>query len=140
MTSQQPACPADPHPVDTVISTRGQSEPSCLPPARQQPPSPAANRVADRSRDRGDEEWLDHLQPDDLRQLITTLPVIEQAKGILMGYYGLGPDQAFALLQRWSSTRNIKLRRICRAIIDAAQQPSTDPYSSLRNHLDIDTR
>lgn len=35
---------------------------------------------------------------------------IEQAKGVLMLAYGLDADQAFAMLQWWSRTRNIKVR------------------------------
>ena len=47
-----------------------------------------------------------------LRAKLASLPVIEQAKGILMGRYQISPDAAFALLRRWSSHTNLKLRDI----------------------------
>ena len=59
-----------------------------------------------------------------LRAQLETLPVIEQAKGILMGRYQIGADAAFALLRRWSSHTNVKLREISRLLVEAAGQPS----------------
>jgi hypothetical protein len=49
-----------------------------------------------------------------LRAHLASMPVIEQAKGILMARYQISADVAFALLQRWSSHTNIKLRDISR--------------------------
>jgi hypothetical protein len=59
-----------------------------------------------------------------LRAQLQTLPVIEQAKGILIGRYQIEADAAFALLQRWSSHTNVKLREISRLVVEAAGQPA----------------
>jgi hypothetical protein len=58
-----------------------------------------------------------------LRAHLASMPVIEQAKGILMARYQISADVAFALLQRWSSHTNIKLRDISRWLVDAAATP-----------------
>jgi transposase len=47
-----------------------------------------------------------------LRRRLETQTVIEQSKGLLMGYYGIDADTAFALLKRWSQSSNTKLREI----------------------------
>ena len=59
-----------------------------------------------------------------LRARLETLPVIEQSKGILMARYQLDPEMAFALLRRWSSNSNHKLRHLSRLIVDAAARPA----------------
>src|SRR3954454_20646698 len=58
-----------------------------------------------------------------LRQKLASLPVIEQAKGLLMGLYGVDADTAFTILQRWSSHTNTKLRCLSAELIDAASNP-----------------
>jgi hypothetical protein len=58
-----------------------------------------------------------------LRAQLASMPVIEQAKGILMVRYQISADVAFALLQRWSSHTNVKLRDISRWLVDAATTP-----------------
>lgn len=58
-----------------------------------------------------------------LRQQLASLPVIEQSKGLLMGYYGIDADTAFAVLRRWSSHTNLKLRVISCMLVDAATEP-----------------
>jgi hypothetical protein len=63
------------------------------------------------------------VENTNLRAQVASLPVIEQAKGILIGRYQISPDAAFALLQRWSSHTNIKLRDISGLLVDAASQP-----------------
>lgn len=55
-----------------------------------------------------------------LRAQLATLPVIEQAKGVLIARYQISADAAFALLRRWSSHTNIKLREISRLLVQAA--------------------
>ena len=52
-----------------------------------------------------------------LRIRLANQPVIEQSKGILMGYYGIGADAAFDVLRRWSSHSNRKLRDISEMIV-----------------------
>lgn len=62
-----------------------------------------------------------------LRAKLASLPIIEQAKGLLMGHYHVDAETAFALLRRWSSHTNLKLRELCRLLADAAAQPATPP-------------
>lgn len=71
---------------------------------------------------------LAHDVPIPAQELIALLaklrsqPVIEQAKGVLMGYYGLDADTAFTVLKRWSQHSNIKLRAVAQAIVDGTAQ------------------
>ena len=44
--------------------------------------------------------------------------VIEQAKGSLMLAYGLDADQAFAMLNWWSSHRNMKVRELATRLVE----------------------
>jgi hypothetical protein len=60
-----------------------------------------------------------------LRAQLASMPVIEQAKGLLMARYQINADVAFALLQRWSSHTNVKLRDISHWLVDAAA--TSDP-------------
>jgi len=87
------------------------------------------------SRDRDDDQKWEQLTSADLRALLRSLPVIEQAKGMLMGNYGVDADTAFEILRRWSSIRNIKLRTLSAAITEAAGQPDSKPYGSLQSYL-----
>lgn len=58
-----------------------------------------------------------------LRVRLQSLPVIEQAKGLLIGLYGIDPDTAFELLRHWSSHTNTKLRLISERLVAAASHP-----------------
>lgn len=78
--------------------------------------------------DRGRDEGLD---TESLRRLVATQPVIEQAKGMLMGYYGIEADRAFALLVRWSSRRQVKVRELAHRLVDAAAVPDPRPFGAL---------
>ncbi len=75
------------------------------------------------------------MSHEDLRSLVATLPIIEQAKGILMAYYNIDSSTAFALLRRWSSTRNMKLSAVSAAITRAAARPANNPFESIRRYL-----
>jgi hypothetical protein len=55
---------------------------------------------------------------ENLRRKLQTLPVIEQAKGILMGRYGIPADDAFEMLRRWSQHTNTKLHLVAQTIIN----------------------
>ncbi len=82
--------------------------------------------------------WREHVEElgaEDLRRLATTLPVIEQAKGVLMGYCGCDAAAAFDFLTRWSSTQNLKVRVVAAAVVAAASRPSTKPFAELREFL-----
>ncbi|PQP14766.1 ANTAR domain-containing protein [Rhodococcus opacus] len=54
----------------------------------------------------------------DLRTAMETRAVIEQAKGILMGQRGCGPDEAFRLLTSLSQSTNRKVRDVAAALVD----------------------
>lgn len=72
-----------------------------------------------------------------LRARLETLPLIEQAKGILMARYEISADTAFALLRRWSSHTNVKLRDISKLVVDATTLPpdgATEPASRPEGH------
>jgi hypothetical protein len=58
-----------------------------------------------------------------LRRRLDTLPIIEQSKGVLIGYFGIDADTAFNVLRRWSSHTNIKLRDISQMLVNAASTP-----------------
>jgi hypothetical protein len=90
---------------------------------------------AARSRERQIRElWLaTHTQPERLRHSayarlqarMDSMPVIEQAKGIIMAQYGWPEDQAFAAL-RWVSQReNMKVRDLAARIVAATVHPGS---------------
>jgi hypothetical protein len=85
--------------------------------------------------ERDDDQKWEQMTPADLRALLGSLPVIEQSKGMLMGYYGIDADTAFEVLRRWSSIRNVKLRTLSAAITEAAGEPDPKPYGSLQRYL-----
>jgi hypothetical protein len=61
---------------------------------------------------------------------------IEQAKGSLMLAYGLDADQAFAMLQWWSSSRNVKIRDLANRLVDAARTGEASD-TGIRNRFDV---
>ena len=46
------------------------------------------------------------------------MPVIEQAKGVIMAQRGCGPEEAFDLLRRASQRTNIKLHALAAQIVE----------------------
>lgn len=56
---------------------------------------------------------------ENLRKKLDSLPVIEQAKGILMDRKHCTADEAFAILKRASMHRNRKLRDVAADIVEA---------------------
>jgi ANTAR domain/PAS fold len=53
--------------------------------------------------------------------------VIDEAKGVLMGRYGLGADEAFDVLRVLSSHTNCKVRTLATRLIEAlTRQPAVD--------------
>lgn len=87
-------------------------------------PSAAGGQAHAHDRPRTDAwaEQVGRMDPDDLRLLAVSLPLIEQAKGILMGHYGCGADIAFTVLRRWSSSRQLKLRDLAAALVEEASR------------------
>lgn len=61
--------------------------------------------------------------------------VIEQAKGCLMVAYGLDADQAFAMLNWWSSRTNVKVRELATRLV-AAVRSGTATNDQLRHQYD----
>lgn len=53
-----------------------------------------------------------------LFQRVVTMPVIEQAKGILMFYEHCTADEAFDMLRRASQRSNVPVRDIAAAIVE----------------------
>jgi len=56
----------------------------------------------------------------ELQQKLDSMPVIEQAKGMLMARFSVDPERAFGLLVRWSQHNNLKLRSLCEALVATA--------------------
>ena len=68
-----------------------------------------------------------------LRARLQTMPVIEQAKGIVMAQSGCGPEAAFDLLRRASQRSNVPVRELAAQIVaKAAQEPRADSQPGRR--------
>src|SRR5581483_7443631 len=69
-----------------------------------------------------------------LQARLDTMPVIEQAKGILMGQTGCRAEQAFDMLRRASQRSNVPVRDIAAQIVDRTYRggvgPAPDPGPS----------
>jgi hypothetical protein len=61
--------------------------------------------------------------------------IIEQAKGSLMLAYGLDADQAFAMLNWWSSHRNMKVRDLAARLV-ATWESGSATSGDLRQRFD----
>jgi AmiR/NasT family two-component response regulator len=72
---------------------------------------------------------LDECQEevDDLRKALATRPVIDQAKGVLMGRHGCTPDEAFEMLTDASQRANVNVRDIAARIMFSVQDGADDP-------------
>jgi AmiR/NasT family two-component response regulator len=55
-----------------------------------------------------------------LRAQLETMPVIEQAKGILIAQTGCTPEEAFVLLRQASQRSNIRVSELAASIVDRA--------------------
>jgi hypothetical protein len=62
---------------------------------------------------------------------VRTMPVIEQAKGIVMAREGCGPDRAFDLLRRASQRANLKVEVLAASLVEqvAGQAAGISPGS-----------
>jgi ANTAR domain len=105
--------------------------------------APASRRSQDRGGERDRLERLALMDADDLRTLATTLPTIEQAKGIVMGCFGYDAAAAFAVLSRISSSENLKLRVLAASVVEAAtsqagstSEPVPTPCEQVRRLFD----
>jgi two-component system, response regulator / RNA-binding antiterminator len=68
-------------------------------------------------------ESLDDCEDEvqNLRAARETRPVIDQAKGMLIGEHGCSPDEAFQMISHASQRENRKVRDIAKAMVDKAQ-------------------
>ena len=62
-----------------------------------------------------------------LQARLETLPVIEQAKGILMAQHRCGADEAFDLLRRASQSANVKVSVLAERIVEQAAARNSGP-------------
>lgn len=60
---------------------------------------------------------------DGLRNALNSRTLIGQAQGMLMERFGLQPDQAFAVLRRYSQTHNMKLADVARDLVETSALP-----------------
>jgi transcriptional regulator with GAF, ATPase, and Fis domain len=65
----------------------------------------------------------DTLEEDHLRRAMETRRTIGEATGILRERFGLTTDQAFSVLQRMSSTHNIKLFQVAQTLVSSGTLP-----------------
>jgi hypothetical protein len=79
-----------------------------------------ARLQATRQASRTDQEQLRYSAYARLQARLASMPVIEQAKGILMAQYGWPEDLAFEALRRLSQRENIKVRELAVAIVARA--------------------
>jgi len=62
-----------------------------------------------------------------LEARLASMPLIEQAKGVVMARMGCGPDEAFALLKKSSQRANVKMRDLAADIVGAVDSTSVSP-------------
>jgi two-component system, response regulator / RNA-binding antiterminator len=55
-----------------------------------------------------------------LHAQLETMPVIEQAKGILIAQTGCSPDEAFTMLRQASQRSNVRVSELAAGIVDRA--------------------
>ena len=93
-------------------------------------------------------EWIDTGRPQQevlresafarMHARLESLPVIEQAKGILMAQQRCGPEEAFDLLRRASQRANLKLHVLAAQIVDQVASPpagtSAPPQRAASKH------
>ena len=61
----------------------------------------------------------------ELQARLESMPVIEQAKGIVMAQQRCGPDEAFDLLHRASQRKNVKISVLAAQIVQQIASPTT---------------
>lgn len=76
---------------------------------------------------RSDREILHEAAYARLLARLQTMPVIEQAKGILMAQSRCSPDQAFAMLRAASQRSNMKVRDLAAEIVSRVSGEQNQP-------------
>ena len=61
-----------------------------------------------------------------LQARLDSMPVIEQAKGVLMAQHRCGPDEAFDLLRRASQRANVKVSVLAAKIVGQFTSSGTE--------------
>ena len=79
---------------------------------------------ADRLAARNDPDLLRYSAYARLQARLASMPVIEQAKGVIMAQYGWPEDQAFDALRRASQRENIKVRDLAASLVAQAARPA----------------
>jgi hypothetical protein len=80
--------------------------------------------LADRRAARSDRDRLRYSAYARLQARLASMPVIEQAKGIIMARQGWSEDQAFEALRRASQRENVKVRDLAATIVARAARPA----------------
>ena len=73
-----------------------------------------------------------------LQARMDTMPVIEQAKGILMAQYRCRPEEAFEILRRASQSANVKISVLAARIVDQVSAPESPPAERPRLLTSVD--
>ena len=87
-----------------------------------------ARRQAAQAARRADASRAELLRQSHTARLLArleTMPVIEQAKGILIAHSGCTPDAAFDMLRQASQRSNVPVREIAARIVASAAERST---------------
>jgi ANTAR domain-containing protein len=112
----------------SAAATRRRSE--ALAQCLEQASAAARATIAQVREGRPQREILNHSVMARLRARLDTMPVIEQAKGIIMARSQCGPDEAFDLLRRTSQRLNVPVRELAGQIVAktgrAAARPGQD--------------
>lgn len=85
---------------------------------------------------RSDRELLQDVAYARLLAKLETLPVIEQAKGILMAQSNCTADEAFAMLRAASQRSNVKVRDLAQEIVGRV---SGAKHNRVPSQLSVDT-
>ena len=82
---------------------------------------------ADRLAARTEPDQLQYSAYARLQARMASMPVIEQAKGIIMARYGWSENQAFDALRRASQRENIKVRDLAASIVAQTARSAHTP-------------
>lgn len=82
-----------------------------------------------------DEPQDERVELEQLRTAMETLPVIDQAKGVLMAAYSLTPEDAWKILVSVSQHSNVKLHAVAEDIV--ANAPDGDVQGSFPKMIEI---
>ncbi|MER5209325.1 ANTAR domain-containing protein [Streptomyces sp. NPDC002838] len=96
------------------------------------PRPPASSAVA---LERAEQLRLLQEEVDQLRQAITSRPVIDQARGILMATHAITSDEAWTVLREASQLSNTKLRTVAASLTASTGSDGPQPPAEVRTAL-----